>query len=182
MSEFTEDIHPIIMPRVKPPSKKHVIHVSNFDCPNGTIAASSTLNEYLFTDKLRDCAAIAIVDKTHDLQSLIHCCPKQSTKSNSEIIKYILSNSKPNDLEISIIPGIGMNTDKTISFLVDMVKKHAKEAKLNFVNFPTNKMGVPYGDERAILLQDGEIGFCRNFEVGHRIVNPSEYITYCQTL
>ena len=119
------------------------------------------------------------MDKTHNLQSLIHCFPGQSTKSNSEIIRYILSHSNPNDLEISIIPGIGKNTGKTISFLVDMVKQHAKDAKVNFLNFPKTKMGDSYGDVRAILLQNGEVGFCRNFEVGNRAVNPSEYITYC---
>ncbi len=181
-AEFTDDVHPIIMKRIEPPLKKNIIHVSNFDPPYGTIAASSRLNECLFTDKIRDCAAIAIVDKTQNLQSLVHCFPGQSTKSNEEIIKYILSHSNPQNLEISIIPGINEDTGRTISFLADMVKKYAKEAKLNFLNFPRNKMGLGYRDERAILLSNGEIGFCRNFEIGSRIVNPTDKITYCQSL
>lgn len=181
-AEFTDDINPLIMKRIKPQLENKVIHVSNFDRPNGTIAASSRLNETLFTDKIRDCAAIAIVDKTQNLQSLIHCFPAQSSKSNEEIVKYILSHSKPENLEISIIPGINEESGKTISFLVDMVKKYANEAKLNFLNFPRNKMGFRYGDERAILVQNGEIGFCKNFEVGNKIINPKEYITYCQLL
>ena len=54
--------------------------------------------------------------------------------------------------------------------------------KIKFLNFPRNKMGLSYGDERAILLQNGEVGFCRNFEVQNKIVNPLERICYCEIL
>ena len=180
-AEFTDDVTPLVMRKIIPPPGKKIIHISNFEHPYGTIAGTSSINEVLFTDKIRSCAAVAIVDKTQNLQTLMHCFPGQSTKSNEEILKYILSHSKPENLEVSIIPGMLEESGKTISFLVDTIKKNAKNVKLKFLNYPKTKIGTCYPHERAILLHNGEVGFCRDFEIGcDKVVNPLELISYCK--
>ena len=132
--------HITIKPEYNPRTLKPVVGLrrtldaSNFDFPYGTIAIPAKLDETLSTSGLLQCSAMAIVDRTQNLQTLVHCCP--TIGGNESLLKYIFSHSNPKNLDITIVPGSYKETDTTIDFLVNMVKKHAPEAKLNFANFP----------------------------------------------
>ena len=125
---------------------RRTLDACNFAYPFGTIAIPAKLNEVVSTSGLLQCSAIAIVDKSQNLQTLVHCCP--TVKGNESLLKYIFSHSNPKNLDITIVPGFYKETDTTVDFLVNMVKKYASEAKLNFANFP-NK------DCRVVILENG---------------------------
>ena len=68
-SEFKPEILPKFIGRV------NTLDVSNSVKPYGTLAISSTLDKYLSTSGLKVCAGASIVDRSHNLQTILHCCP-----------------------------------------------------------------------------------------------------------
>ena len=125
---------------------RRTLDASNFVYPRGTIAIPAKLNEAISTSGLLQCSAIAIVDKSQNLQTLVHCCP--TVKGNESLLKYIFSHSTSKNLDITIVPGFYKETDTTVDFLVNMVKKYAPDAKLNFANFPNKDIDV-------VILKNG---------------------------
>ena len=125
---------------------RRTLDASNFVYPRGTIAIPAKLNEVVSTSGLLQCSAIAIVDKSQNLQTLVHCCP--TVKGNESLLKYIFSHSTSKNLDITIVPGFYKETDTTVDFLVNMVKKYAPDAKLNFANFPNKDIDV-------VILKNG---------------------------
>lgn len=132
--------------------KHKTLDASNFSFPNGTIAIPSKLNETLSTSGLLQCAALAVVDKTQNLQTLIHCCP--TVGGNESLLKYILSHSNSKNLDITLVPGYYKETDTTIDLLVKSIKKYAPDAKLTFANFPDNANNV-------LVLKNGILKCCK---------------------
>ena len=130
-------------------SKKSGIDLANMVYPKGTIGIASKLDETISTSNMWQCAAASFVDKKGNTQALVHFCPTIHKHDNEDFIKYILKNMPEENVEISIAPGIYPETDNTISFLVDTIKKYNKKAKIEFCNFPK-------GYER-VVLENGKL-------------------------
>ena len=113
-------------------------HLSNLSFPYGSLSISSDLNGKLSTDGLWQCAAASIVDKKHDLQTLLHFCPGVPTKINEKLLEHILSVSNPKDLEVIIVPGCYDDTDLTVDYLYNKIHNFSKRAKINFANLVFN--------------------------------------------
>ena len=159
-------------------AEEEVIYISNFDDPSGTIAGSSTLNKTLYTDSLVQCAAVAVVDKKNNLQSLIHVYPGYSIEDNRQIIEHILSLSNSQDLEISIVPGYSEITCTTVQFILDTLEDLVPEVSPKLYNFSKDVKIF----NRGLILKEGKL-YCCDSEVDaqNRVVNPSENITYCES-
>lgn len=164
--------------QMKEPNNK-VIEISNFDDPSGTIAGSTTLGETLYTDRLAQCAALAVVDKAHNTQTLIHVYPGYTVDSNKQLINHVLNSSNPKDLEVSIVPGYSKVTQSTVQFLLDTVKEYSKDIEVQLFNFPNEYLGV---FNRGLLLQNGKLYCCDINKVTDKITNPKENISYIEQL
>lgn len=161
-SEFKPEILPKFIGRV------NTLDVSNSVKPYGTLAISSTLDKYLSTSGLKVCAGASIVDRSHNLQTILHCCP--TVGENESLIKYILSHSNPKDLEITIVPGANIETDTTVDFLIQCIKKYADGAKIKFANFPDK--------ENSTLILNNGILKCGDYENIKPITNPMSRIIF----
>lgn len=161
-SEFKPEILPKFIGRV------NTLDVSNSVKPYGTLAISSTLDKYLSTSGLKVCAGASIVDRSHNLQTILHCCP--TVGENESLIKYILSHSNPKDLEITIVPGANIETDTTLDFLVECIKKYAPQAKIKFANFPDM-------DSSTLILHNGILK-CGTYENVIPKINPLDRIIF----
>lgn len=152
-----------------------VIEISNFDEPSGTIAGSTTLDKTLYTDRLIECTALAIVDKAHNTQTLIHVFPGYSVECNKQVINHVLNSSNPKDLEISIVPGRSSHTVHTVQFLLDTVKEYSPDIAVKLFNYPEDGLKIM---DRGVLLQNGKLYCCDMNKVTDKITNPKEYISY----
>ena len=164
--------------QIKQPNSQ-VIEISNFDDPAGTIAGSTTLDKALYTDRLVQCAALAVVDKAHNTQTLIHVYPGYTVASNKELINHVLNSSNPKDLEVSIVPGYSKVTQSTVQFLLDTVKEYSKDIDVQLFNFPKKELGV---FNRGLLLQNGKLYCCDMNKVTDKVTNPKENISYIESL
>jgi len=173
---FSEGAHASTLP-LKENVDEQVIYVSNFDDPCGTIAGSSSLDKPLYTDKLVQCAALAVVDKAHNVQSLIHVFPGYGIKDNKQILEHVLKASDPKDLELSIIPGYMGSTARTVQFILDTLKELTPDVEPKLYNFPQGDLRI---FKRGLLLKDGQLYACDMENVTDRITNPKENITYCK--
>lgn len=162
--------------KIKEPNSK-VIEISNFDEPSGTIAGSTTLDKTLYTDRLAQCAALAVVDKAHNTQTLIHVYPGYTVTNNKQLINHVLNSSNPKDLEISIVPGYAKVTQSTVQFLLDTVKEYSKDIDVQLFNFPNKELGK---FNRGLLLQNGKLYCCDMNKVTDKITNPKENISYIE--
>lgn len=126
--------------------------ISNFDYPYGSIAISTTLNDKISTGELIYCAGAAFVDKKHNLQTLLHFCPTISKKENEELLKYILSFTKPENLEVTIVPGDYEDTEYSVNYLYNKIKELSKGANICFANFPDKQ-------NTTLVLNQGKL-FC----------------------
>ena len=184
---FTHNANPLIIPKLRPTNEKRAIYVSNFDKPMGTIAASTTLDKTIYTDNMYSCAAMTIVDRSQNLQTLVHVYPGYG-KHNKSLLRYIISHSDTKNLEISIIPGSLPITGSTVSFLIDTVKDIASDSKLTLCNFPQNDIDGSESDyyinirNRAVVLNNGNITCCNSDDIYNRKVNPKSCITYFDSL
>jgi hypothetical protein len=133
-------------------------HISNLSFPFGSLAISSDLDKTLSTDDLWQCAAVSVVDKMHDLQTLIHFCPSVPTAVNEKLIEHILEVSKPKDIEVTIVPGCYADTDLTIDYLVNKITDFSKGAKIKFANFPDEK-------HHTVILKNGKLSAAENINV-----------------
>lgn len=173
---FSEEAHALTLP-LKNDINEKVIYVSNFDAPCGTIAGSSSLDKPLYTDKLVQCAALAVVDKAHNVQSLIHVYPGYGIKDNRQILEHVLKASNPKDLEVSIVPGYSEVTARTVQFILDTLKELTPEVEPKLCNFPERDLRI---FQRGLLLKDGQLYACDMDNVEDRNTNPKENITYCR--
>ncbi len=171
---FSEEANPTELPLINSEIDDEVIYVSNLDMPYGTIAGTSTLDKTLYTDSLRVCAAVAVVDKAHNTQSLIHVFPGYNKETNQNIIEHILSASKPEDLEISVVPGYAPDTAQTLEFIFDTLKNMVPNNTPKLYNFHNNL----YIRNCALLLHDGKLSCCDKNNVKNKKTNPPENITY----
>ncbi len=171
---FRREANPTELPIINSEINDEVIYVSNLDKPCGTIAGTSTLDKTLYTDSLVVCAAVAIVDKAHNTQSLLHVFPGYSEKTNKEIIKHILSASKPEDMEISVVPGYDPDTAKTLQFIFDTLKEFVPNNTPKLYNFHNDL----YIRNCGLLLHNGELSCCDKNNVKNKKTNPPENITY----
>ena len=173
---FSEEAKASTLP-LKNDINEKVIYVSNFDAPCGTIAGCSSLDKSLYTDKLAQCAALTVVDKAHNTQSLIHVYPGYGKKDNKQILEHVLKASNPKDLEVSIIPGYSYITASTVQFILDTLKELTPDVKPTLYNFPKNDLRI---FKRGLLLQNGKLYACDMENVKDRNTNPKENITYCK--
>lgn len=162
--------------KIKEPNSK-VIEISNFDEPSGTIAGSTTLDKTLYTDRLAQCAALAVVDKAHNTQTLIHVYPGYTVTNNKQLINHVLNSSNPKDLEISIVPGYSKITQSTVQFLLDTVKEYSPDIAVKLFNYPEDGLKIM---DRGVLLQNGKLYCCDMNKVTDKITNPKENISYIE--
>ena len=147
-----------------------VLHISNFKPPYGTIAIASGLDKTISTNGLHECAALAIVDKKHNLQVLVHCFPGEDVRCNRVILDYIFSRFKKSTPEITIVPGRDDGTDKIISFLVDNIKDIlGPKCKIKFAQAPDRKYSF-------IALRNGELGCSIKYPEDSEINIPDKII------
>ena len=149
-------------------------HISNFIKPSGSIAISSDLNHSMSTSELFQCAGVAIVDRTQNLQTLLHFCPYVSKKTNTKLLRYILSVSNPKNLDITIVPGCYNTTDLTVDFLVSRINKFAEGAKIKFANFPDVK-------NTTLILSKGKLQCSDGKNITKR-TNPAERLIYATSV
>lgn len=142
-------------------------HISNLYFPFGSLAISSDLRGKLSTDGLWQCAAASIVDKKHDLQTLLHFCPSVPTIVNEKLLEHILSVSNPKDLDITIVPGCYDDTDLTVDYLYN--KFLNKGAKVTFANFPDT-------EHLSVVLKDGKL-FAANHMNVIKDINPVDKLS-----
>ena len=176
-ARFHKKLHPSTMKRTSLPTDKNFIHISNFDPPYGSIAATTGLDDCITTNKLYQCAAVAIVDKKSNTQTLIHAFPGQTQEEITELIKHITSKSMVKDLEITIAPGIYEDYDKTVRGIVTGLKEIGADKKIKFANFSKDVKIF----NRGLILQDGKLTCCTGEEIEkatNKIVNPKETISY----
>lgn len=169
---FHKKYNPTVLPQVKP--NGNTIFLSNYVYPRGSVGAFSTLDREISTAGIFQCASVAIVDKTHNTQSLLHISPFVSKDRSGELIKHVISNSNSKDLKISIIPGCFDESDFTVDFIVNTIKKLVPNQKINFVNFPRT---VDYYD-RAVILRNGELSCCDVSEITKNNINPKNNLLY----
>lgn len=157
-------------------SIKESIHLTNFDKLDGSLAVSSGFDgTVLSTDGLFQCAGLSIVDRKQSLQSLIHCYAWEEPSDMKKMLEYILKHSKPNDLEISLIPGCRATTCNTIDGVNDLIKQIHPQAKINYMNFPDN---ITRNGNLAIVLKNGELNFCHTDMIQNKNINPLNRIVY----
>lgn len=147
-TRIKDSFNPKTLPVINFPSK--TMHISNFDSPNGSIAISSSLNKTISTNGLLQCAAVSIVDRENNIQTLLHCCPGEDAERNRSILDYILAHSQDSNPEITIVPGYYKKTDETITFLVDNIRDILGENyNINFANISS--------DNDYVILKDGKL-------------------------
>ena len=170
-ARIVESLNPETLPIIS--SYPKTLHISNFNYPHGTIAIPGKLNEAISTNGLLQCAAVSIVDKEKNLQTLIHCCPGEQAQVNRTILDYILSVSKNSNPEITIVPGCYTSTNKTISFLVDNIEDiMGKDFKIKFANFPDE-------EKTSLILNNGKLTCSERFYIEK--VNPDDRIVHCSS-
>lgn len=148
--EFSAESGAQRLRRVTFPKNEPVILVSQI----GTNAGTTTLDKTLFTYEMIECAALAVVDKANNRQTLIHVNPGQSIEANRAIIEHILSGSNPKDVEFSIVHGDSERTFSTIQFILDTIGEVAPESNVKLYNFDT------FGKFGGVLLKNGELTCC----------------------
>lgn len=168
--EFKKELNPTKLPITN--EKLKGFEISNFHQPNGSITIQTRLKTSLMTTGLFQCAAVSFVDRQHNLQTLLHLCPTVNKNSNLKLLKYLISNCDKNSLEVSIVAGCDTDTDDTITLVMDFIKEHCSNAKVNFMEFPDD-----YND--AVVLHNGVLqcfdGYS-NFEKFS--INPIDKIIY----
>ena len=164
--QFKKELNPKTLEITRAPRKSY--HASNYAQPGGSIAIPSSLNNYITTDSLFQCAGVAFVDKKHNLQTLLHFCPTVNKKDNEALLKYIMSYSKPEDLEVTIVPGRYDETDYTVSYLKDKIKELGKE-DINYANIPDKEHTV-------LVLHNGVLTVAPNGHTPLNNVNPENKI------
>lgn len=169
-TRIIDSYNPKTLPIIKFPNK--TMHISNFEAPHGSIAISSSLNKTISTDGLLQCAAVSVVDKKMNMQTLLHCCPGQNAQENRVILDYILSHSQSSNPEITIIPGCYKSTDSTISFLVDNIKDILGEkCKINFANITPQ--------HESIILKNGKLSCAdKTRHLSESEINPVNKIIF----
>ena len=166
--QIKNSFNPEVLPIMK--GRKHVYTASNFDAPYGSIAIPATLDETLSTNGLYQCAAMAVVDRSQNLQTLIHFCPTVPKAQNDALLKHIFSHSNPKDLEVTLVPGCSEMTDNTIKYLVGFVNSEVKGAKLRYMHFPND-------DYSHLVLRKGEL-MCAQKRNLIRTINPEDRIVF----
>lgn len=153
--------------------RKSGIDLENLSYPNGSIGVASRLNDVISTGEMWQCAAVSFVNKKENTQVLVHLCPTIHKVDNESLIEYIMENMPQDGLEINIAPGIYPDTDNTISFLVETIKKFNKDAKIEFCNFPK-------GFER-VILENGKLKCIEENRFRETESNPLDKIFYAST-
>ena len=167
---------PITLKRAALPKDKTVLHISNFDYPCGSIGAVTELNGCIATGKLLQCAGVAVVDKSNNMQALIHCYPWQSVEDFSKLLEHFVPKNNKK-AEITIISGAPDNCDMTITAIVDVLKQIVPGNKVKFANF-TKDVKI---FDRAVVLHNGRLTCCSNSELEHLVnkdTNPKDEISY----
>ena len=169
LARYNKELNPSFLP--KHSKRVNTISIDNFSPPHGSIAISGKLNEAFSTFGLLQCAGVSFVDKKHNLQTLMHFCPYVDDKSNSDLLKYILSYSNPEDLEITIVPGCYEQTDSTISYIVDKVNEYASGAKIKFAQFSRED------ENKNLVLEKGNLFAADIAKINVFASNPMDRIS-----
>lgn len=172
---FSKDCNPVTMAQKALPKQK-IMYVSNFHYPGGSIAASSKLSECLVTDKMNQCASVAIVDLKKKIQTLAHCFPKQTQNEITELLRRPIIDSNPNDLRVTIVQGCSDVSESTIVGIKKAIESLAPKVEIKYADFPRS---IRYSD-RAVMLHNGELCACTSQEIEKalKIINPKKYISY----
>lgn len=172
---FSKNCNPVTMTQKALPKQK-IMYVSNFHYPGGSIAASSKLSECLVTDKMNQCASVAIVDLKKKIQTLAHCFPKQTQDEITELLRRPIIDGNPNDLRITIVQGCSDVSESTIVGIKKAIESLAPKVKIKYADFPRH---IRYSD-RAVMLHNGELCACTSQEIEEvlKIINPKKYISY----
>jgi len=175
--EVMKSLKPIMLKKVVLPPDKEFYNISNFDDPAGTIALSTSLDNCIATGKLLQCAGLAIVDKSKNIQTLFHVFPGSSEEELEVLIKHVLSYSNEKDLNITMITGTYDDCDKTMTSINNVLKKHIPCCKIKLANFSDNLKIM----NRAVILENGKLTCCSNSEIENnnkKITNPMDKISY----
>ena len=155
---------------------KESLHLSAFDKLNGSLGAFSEFDgKVISTDRLFECAALAIVDTKQKLQSLIHCYAWENKSDLKVMLNYITKHSNQKDLEFFFVPGCKKETANTLLAMDDILKKSCPQAKFNYMNYP---YGYKQFANTAVILQNGELKFCNTNLIQDKRINPINEILY----
>ena len=175
-ARILKNLNPVTLKKKELPKDKKLLEISNFVYPCGSIMATTSLDDCIATGKLLQCAGVAIVDKTKNQQTLLHCYPGDSQEDVEALLKHVTDNAGK-DLDITIITGTYDSCEDTISCLVDTLKKLSPNNKIKFANFSKDVRIF----NRAVVLENGKLSCCTNDELENntaKITNPLGKISY----
>ena len=175
-ARILKNLNPVTLKKKELPKDKPLLEVSNFVYPSGSVMATTSLDDCIATGKLLQCAGVAIVDKTKNQQTLLHCYPGNSQEDVEALLKHVTDNAGK-ELDITIITGTDDSCEDTISCLVDTLKKLSPKNKIKFANFSKDVRIF----NRAVVLENGKLSCCTNDELENntaKITNPLGKISY----
>lgn len=148
-----------------------VFSVDNLYYPHGSIALTKDFDDTIITSNLWQCAALSIVNKKENIQTLLHFCPTMLKKYNDELLDYLLKFGDPENLEFTIVPGCFDDTDNTMAVLYDKIKEKIPNANINFKFFPKDS-------DEVLVLKNGNLFSTEYSNILSKVVNPMEDICY----
>ena len=148
-----------------------VFSVENLRYPMGSISLTKDFDDTIITSNLWQCAALAIVNKKENVQTLLHFCPTIMKKNNDALLDYLLKFGNEEDLEFTIVPGSDAITDNTMGVLVDRIKTKYPNKNINFKYFPEES-------EKVLALKNGELYSVSSENISNEIKNPEQEICY----
>lgn len=149
------------------------LYASNFIDPGGTVAIPSSLDKTLATSDLFQCNGVALVDRKHNLQTLLHFAPGVNHKDNKALVEYLLSYMKPEDTEITIVPGRYPETNATIASLRKIIEKVSPDYDIKFMNFPDK-------EHSTLVLKNGELKCCKKSCPKEEHINPENIVVWAK--
>ncbi len=112
------------------------IMIDNFSSPGGTIAIEGNLSDTFYTKELYQCAGVSIVDRSKNLQKLLHFYLYSDERDSLRLIKFLTRGLK--EPEITLIPGTREETNRSIVFLTDVFKDFFPNLQLKYMHVPEN--------------------------------------------
>lgn len=166
-SEYNAEELPILNKKID-----ECYDISNNAYPYGSIAITKSFDDTITTSGLWQCAALAIVDKKENVQTLLHLCPTVLKAGNDSILDYLLKFGNTENIEFTIVPGTDDITDNTMGILVDKIREKHPKANINFKHFAEDA-------DKTLVLKNGELYSTSHENIQKYTVNPMEDIVYC---
>lgn len=148
------------------------VMIDNFSKPGGTISIEGNLSDTFYTHGLYQCAGVAIVDRTKNVQKLLHYFLYSDEGDSINLIKFLTRGLKKPD--VTFIPGAREDTNRSLNFLTQVFKAYLPDCEIKHLHVPENfKVKDTY-----IGLNNGEV-FCtsKNTDLVSE-TNPEKKIIY----